>query len=525
MNDRSKAIQKRYGDEICEEDYGAFGPQLELSVLSKIPVPSEWHGKTVNNKFIEYKTTEEEEYSVRHNFLTMIFEKLKNLPEIDINQDESIIPAEIISLSKLESKSVYIKIYINISVDRWGSITLSLLEPHLLHTHIHFLDEDDYQCRDEIEAFMKKLMRKLNGFCGTIGLESWVEDIFKIDQLTLNIGDQSNYGIENIYWEIPNKNMIDLTNILQTKIVKINKNFVSYYENIHRVTLPIEVQKIISYQIGDISYKDYEYKTRSPEEWRDFLEFFGFDWKESCFIPLLFLSETDEDDFVCYDPKRKLYFFKEVGLGSESDVYKTIIELLNDRDKIMGMASIDYDPDMNLIHEAIIFATQKHNAAEQPNRKGTEIPYVTHPMEVMQILTANDCSEDVIVAGVLHDTLEDTFTTPEEISEKFGQNILEIVQSESEDKSKTWEERKQATIDHLKTASMETKLVCCADKLANLRSMAKDKATDGDTLWQRFKAPKDRIEWYYKSVYSALHNLTYYPMYKEMDVLIDEVFK
>ena len=180
---------------------------------------------------------------------------------------------------------------------------------------------------------------------------------------------------------------------------------------------------------------------------------------------------------------------------------------------------------MNIIHEAIIFTTFKHNASKYPNRKETNIPYITHPMEVMQILSANNCSEKAIVAGILHDTLEDTFTKPDEISKKFGQDILEIVQTESEDKSKTWEERKQATIDHLKTASLETKLVCCADKLANIRSMASDKADIGDQLWERFNAPKDRIKWYYMGVTSALTGLENYPMYKELNVLINEVFK
>jgi len=60
-----------------------------------------------------------------------------------------------------------------------------------------------------------------------------------------------------------------------------------------------------------------------------------------------------------------------------------------------------------LIQKAIIFATKKH---EGQKRKGTDIPYIVHPMEVMQILTAMDCSQNVIIAGILHDTLEDTDT-------------------------------------------------------------------------------------------------------------------
>ena len=162
---------------------------------------------------------------------------------------------------------------------------------------------------------------------------------------------------------------------------------------------------------------------------------------------------------------------------------------------------------MNLIHEAIIFATLKHNSAKEPNRKGTSTPYITHPMEVMQILTANNCSEDVIIAGILHDTLEDTDATSDEIANKFGKNILEIVESESEEKKYTWKERKQTTIDHLKTATLETKLVCCADKLANLRSMASDKAKIGEKLWEKFNAPKEDIEWYYRSIYDSFSDL------------------
>jgi len=177
---------------------------------------------------------------------------------------------------------------------------------------------------------------------------------------------------------------------------------------------------------------------------------------------------------------------------------------------------------MKLIDKAIIFAAEKHSGQ---SRKGTDIPYIVHPIEVMKILIENKCSEKTIIAGILHDTIEDAKVPPDEISKKFGQDILELVQTESEDKSKSWEERKQATIDHLKTASLETKLVCCADKLANIRSMASDKAIVGNKLWERFNAPKDRIQWYYNGISSALPELEYYPMYQELNALINEVFK
>lgn len=156
---------------------------------------------------------------------------------------------------------------------------------------------------------------------------------------------------------------------------------------------------------------------------------------------------------------------------------------------------------MSRIQEAIIFATLKH---EGQKRKGTDIPYIVHPMEVMQILSSMGCPTDVVIAGILHDTLEDTTATPKEIEELFGADVLNIVQHESEDKSKTWKERKQATIDHLKNASIETKLVCFADKLSNIRSMYRDKQQIGADLWKRFNAGKKDIEWYYRQVAEAL---------------------
>jgi len=177
---------------------------------------------------------------------------------------------------------------------------------------------------------------------------------------------------------------------------------------------------------------------------------------------------------------------------------------------------------MKPIDKAIIFAAKKH--AGQP-RKGTDIPYIVHPIEVMKILIENNCSEKAVIAGILHDTIEDAGVRPHEIRNKFGKDILELVQTESEDKSKSWEERKQATIYHLKSASLETRLVCCADKLANIRSMADDKAAVGDKLWERFNATKDRIKWYYQGVSSAMVELENYPMYKELNALINEVFK
>lgn len=153
------------------------------------------------------------------------------------------------------------------------------------------------------------------------------------------------------------------------------------------------------------------------------------------------------------------------------------------------------------IQKAIIFATLKHL---KQKRKGTEIPYIVHPMEVMQILTDLDCSENTIIAGILHDTLEDTETTPEEILKEFGEDVLSLVKLESEDKSKTWKERKLETINHLKTAMLDVKLICFADKLSNLRSIYRDNLDIGDKIWERFNATREDLHWYYKGIIDVI---------------------
>ena len=174
------------------------------------------------------------------------------------------------------------------------------------------------------------------------------------------------------------------------------------------------------------------------------------------------------------------------------------------------------------IHNAIVFTSRKHVAQY---RKGSDIPYIAHLMEVMQILIENNCEKNVIIAGILHDTIEDTGAAPDEIRSLFGENVLSIVQSETEDKTKTWQKRKQATIDHLPSASKEAKLVCCADKLSNMRSIYADLEDIGEKAWERFNADKKSIQWYYENILKAISEISDSDMYKDLSEIIEDVFK
>jgi hypothetical protein len=157
---------------------------------------------------------------------------------------------------------------------------------------------------------------------------------------------------------------------------------------------------------------------------------------------------------------------------------------------------------MNVIQKAINFAGKAHRSQ---NRKGTDIPYITHPFAVGMLLQQAKCSDAVIAAGILHDTLEDTTTTFEELTEQFGDRIANLVQAASEqDKSLPWMERKQHTIDMLKNAYIEEIQVITADKLHNLQSIKDDLEMVGDSVWERFNHGKRDQQWYYTSILKEL---------------------
>lgn len=155
---------------------------------------------------------------------------------------------------------------------------------------------------------------------------------------------------------------------------------------------------------------------------------------------------------------------------------------------------------LDKILKASSFASEKHN---NQFRKGTDIPYISHPIDVALKLRCLCDITDVVCAGYLHDTLEDTDTTRDEIAEIFGENVLNLVLSNTEDKSKSWEERKQHTLDKIQSLSYEESCLLLADKYSNLLSLAWDYDTYGDAIWSRFNRGKVSQRWYYTSIYKA----------------------
>lgn len=157
-----------------------------------------------------------------------------------------------------------------------------------------------------------------------------------------------------------------------------------------------------------------------------------------------------------------------------------------------------------LIEKAIQFAALKHAGQ---TRKSTNIPYITHPFAVAMMLKDAKQRDEVIAAGLLHDTLEDTDTSEEEVKTLFGKEILDLVKAASEpNKSLRWEDRKQHTIDSLSVRSKEELALTVADKLHNLRSIQQEADQTGEAVWARFNRGKREQSWYYMSLVHGLKN-------------------
>lgn len=143
-------------------------------------------------------------------------------------------------------------------------------------------------------------------------------------------------------------------------------------------------------------------------------------------------------------------------------------------------------------------------------RKNEAIPYVSHLFDVAGILIDNRFSENLIIAGLLHDIMEDTKKTKKDIlalfSNEQGLEIIEIILADTEtDKWARWKQRKQATIDLAQnTDNIDGLLLICADKIANLGSLNKALELFGDKTWDFFDSGKDNQIWYYESLFKIL---------------------
>ena len=181
----------------------------------------------------------------------------------------------------------------------------------------------------------------------------------------------------------------------------------------------------------------------------------------------------------------------------------------------------------DVLDRAIAFAVEAH--AGMTRKDGS--PYILHPLEDMTIVGTMTFDHEVLAAAVLHDVIEDTDVTEEDLRAAFGDRVADLVMSETEDKhldqpkTETWRLRKKESLEHLKNGSEACKMLWLGDKLANLRNIKRGYEKVGDSVFNKFNV-KDPLEhkWYYTTVLEYLGSLKDYSAYREYERLVHDVF-
>lgn len=181
------------------------------------------------------------------------------------------------------------------------------------------------------------------------------------------------------------------------------------------------------------------------------------------------------------------------------------------------------------LNEGIAFATQCHAGQL---RKMAKTPYILHPLEVAAIIGSMTSDEDIMIAGLLHDTVEDCNVDPRVIREKFGPRVSALVQSETEDKlsdrppAETWKERKEESLLMLRyTKDRDVKILWMADKLSNIRSFYREYQKHGDEIWKGLNQKDPAMQgWYYKTIAEYLSDLSDTAAYQEYVKLVEAIF-
>lgn len=157
---------------------------------------------------------------------------------------------------------------------------------------------------------------------------------------------------------------------------------------------------------------------------------------------------------------------------------------------------------MNIKEKAKQFAIKAH---QNQIRKSNGKPMIYHPLAVAEILESFNYSDEIIAAGYLHDTIEDTTTTIEDIKKSFGNEVAKLVLNASEsDKSLSWEERKKETIEKVKNSPIEDIVVILADKIHNVDDFIIELKKQGLELFNNFKRKQEKQIWYFEGIYNAI---------------------
>ena len=180
---------------------------------------------------------------------------------------------------------------------------------------------------------------------------------------------------------------------------------------------------------------------------------------------------------------------------------------------------------MDIKEKAKKFAIKAHMG--QIRKSDPDKPLIIHPISVGMMLEEYGYDDQVVAAGYLHDVVEDTKYTVQDIEKEFGEDIANLVMTASEpDKSLSWEERKKDSIERAKTLPLRNKLVICADKINNMECLVIQFQKEGKRDFSRFNRGEEQQKWYQTNIYKSL---TFgedkdLPIFKRLKKALDNLF-
>jgi (p)ppGpp synthase/HD superfamily hydrolase len=174
---------------------------------------------------------------------------------------------------------------------------------------------------------------------------------------------------------------------------------------------------------------------------------------------------------------------------------------------------------------ALLFATRKHAGQ---TRKGTAIPYVAHLLSVAGLVLEAGGDEDLAIAALLHDVVEDCGGAPmlKEVRRRFGKRVAHVVEGCTDtdlNPKPPWRQRKEDYLKHLRTAAADVRLVSAADKLHNARSVLADYREIGEPVWERFQGKRDGALWYYRALLDEFRRENANPLINQLERVVLEL--
>jgi (p)ppGpp synthase/HD superfamily hydrolase len=172
----------------------------------------------------------------------------------------------------------------------------------------------------------------------------------------------------------------------------------------------------------------------------------------------------------------------------------------------------------------LLFASRKHAGQV---RKGTPAPYISHLMGVASLVLEAGGDEDLAIAALLHDVVEDCGGVPllQEVRRRFGRRVAHLVAGCTQETELPWRERREKYIKHLRHANADLLLVSAADKLHNARHILTDYREIGEPIWKRFSGGREGTLWYYKALVKEFRRRKPNRVVNELERVVTELIK